>query len=179
MLRPGTSADISFWFLKNKMIIFINGSINAGKSTVAKILAKELPGMALIEVDALREMIEWMPLEQTIQINLENAVSLIKNFSKNGLSSIVAYPLSQKSHDYLMSQLESLNEKIYFFTLSPKLEKVLTNRGKRELTGWETERIKHHYERGIHKPDFGETIDNSEQTPEETAKIILERIKSK
>ena len=160
------------------MIIFINGSINAGKSTVAKILAKNLTNVALVEVDVLREMIEYMPLESSIPINLENAVFLIKNFLKHNLNVIVAYPLSKQSHDYLMSQLKNLNDKIYFFTLSPRLEKTLTNRGKRELTEWETERIKHHYEKGIHKPDFGEIIDNSDQMPEETAKIILEKIKN-
>jgi hypothetical protein len=45
------------------MIIFISGSINAGKSTIAKLLAKQLPNTALMEVDALREMITWMPID--------------------------------------------------------------------------------------------------------------------
>ena len=33
------------------MIIFINGSINAGKTTVAKILATKLSNSALLEID--------------------------------------------------------------------------------------------------------------------------------
>ena len=159
------------------MIIFINGSLNTGKSTISKILSKELPSIALIEIDALREMIDWMPLEESVPINIENAISLIRNFSKKSLNVIVVYPLSQKSHDYIMTELKDLNEKIYFFTLSPKIETALSNRGTRELTEWETNRIKTHYERGIHNPSFGEIIDNSNQTPEETAKIILEKIK--
>lgn len=158
------------------MIIFISGSINTGKSTVSKILARELPSTALIEVDALREMIDWMPLEQSISINIENAVSLIKNFSKNNLNVVVAYPLSQKSYDYITNSLKEINEKIHFFTLSPKIETALSNRGARELNDWERERIKIHYERKIHEPSFGEIIDNSQQTPEETAKVILSKI---
>jgi adenylate kinase family enzyme len=158
------------------MIIFINGSINAGKSTIANILAKKLPNIALIEIDTLREMIGWMPLEESIPINLENAVSLIENFSRKGLDVIVAYPLAQKSYDYMSDKLKDSNQQIYFFTLSPNLEKALTNRGARELNDWEKNRIKHHYDRGIHKPNFGEIIDNSEQNPEETAKIILDKI---
>jgi len=159
------------------MIIFINGSINAGKSTVAKILANKLTNVALIEIDALREMIEWMPIDKAVPINLENAVSVIKNFVHSGIDVIVPYPLSQKNHEYMVENLKDLKIKIYLFTLAPKIEKTLTNRGTRELNDWERERIKHHYNIGIHNPNFGEIIDNSTQTPEETAEIILNKIK--
>jgi len=159
------------------MIIFINGSINSGKSTISKILAKELPNVALIEIDVLREMINCMPLEKAIPINLENAISLIKNFSRKGMDVIVVYPLSQKNYDYMMGELKDVDDKIYVFTLSPKLDKALTNRGERELTSEEKDRIKYHYDIGIHTPDFGEIIDNSEQSPGETAKVILDKIK--
>lgn len=159
------------------MIIFLNGSINAGKSTIAKILAKELENTALLEIDDLRQMISWLPIDRAIPINLENAVSVIRNFSDRGLSVIVPYPLSEKNYDHLMDNLKDLNTKIYVFTLAPKLEKTLINRGNRELDDGERERIKHHYNIGIHAPSFGEIIDNSDQTPEETAKIILAKIK--
>jgi cytidylate kinase len=158
------------------MIIFLNGSINAGKSTVAKILAKKLSDVALLEIDALRDMIEWMPIDQAVPINLENTISVIKNFSKRNLNVIVPYPLSQKNYDYMIENLKDLETKIYFFTLAPKIEKTLTNRGTRELDDWERARIKHHYDIGITNPTFGEIIDNSEQTPEETAGYILTKI---
>lgn len=160
------------------MIIFLNGSMNAGKSTVAKLLVKELPNTALLEIDSLREMIDWMPLDQSIPINLENAVSVIKNFVAGGLNVVVPYPLSQKNYDYMLEKLKDLDIKIYVFTLAPKLEKVLTNRGTRELENSEKDRIKYHYDIGIHNPNFGEIIDNSELSPEDTAKIILNKIKS-
>lgn len=159
------------------MIIFINGSINSGKSTVANILYKKLPNFALVEVDVFHKMIDWMPISKSVPINLENAIFVIENFAKNGIGSIVPYPLSQKNYDYIMSELKELNEKIYVFTLSPKLDKALINRGERELTNEEKDRIKYHYDIGIHAPTFGETIDNSEQKPEETAEIILDRMK--
>ncbi len=160
------------------MIIFINGSINAGKTTVAKLLAKEMSNIALLEIDVLREMIDWMPIDQTVSINLENAVSVIRNFANRGIDVIVPYPLSQKNYDYMLDQLKDINTKIFTFTLAPKLEKTLTNRGTRELDDWEKSRIKHHYEIGIHNPSFGEIIDNSNQTPEETRDYILSKIKS-
>lgn len=157
-------------------IIFLNGSINAGKSTVAKLIAKELPNTALIEIDVLREMISWMPLDQSIPFNLENAVSVITNFAKRNLNVVIPYPLSQKNYDYMMENLKNLNVAIHVFTLAPQLEKVLTNRGTRELDDWERDRIKHHYTIGIPNPSFGEIIDNSNQTPEETAKYILSQL---
>lgn len=42
------------------MIIFINGSINAGKSTVAEKLAKKFDKPALVEIDNIGAFFEWM-----------------------------------------------------------------------------------------------------------------------
>ena len=156
------------------MIILINGTINAGKTTVAKLLATKISNSALVEIDTLRAMIEWMPLEQAIPLNLENAVSVIKNFSKNGLHVIVPYPLSQKNYEYLLKELEPLEIRV--FTLALSLESALSNRGNRELDEKEKDRIKHQYEIGIHTPSFGEIIDNSNKKPEETAEIILNKL---
>ncbi len=158
------------------MIIFLNGSINSGKSTVAKLLIKELPNTALLEIDWLRQMVEWMPIDKAIPLNLENAVSVIKNFAHSGLHVVVPYPLSQKNYDYMMENLKELDIKIHVFTLDPKLERAVTNRGTRELDDWERERIKHHYNIGIHNPNFGEIINTSSQTPEETTTYILNKL---
>ena len=158
------------------MIIFINGSINSGKTTIAKILVKEFLKTAHIEVDALRRFIKWMPLEESIPINLENTVSIIKNFIKRGINVVVTYPISQMNYDFLINNLKDLNEKIYVFTLNPKQDIVLTKRGTRALTNKEKERVRYHYKIEINNPSFGEVIDNSNQSPEETVKIILDSI---
>lgn len=143
---------------------------------MAKLLAKELPKTALVEIDAFHEMIEWMPIDEAIPLNLENALTVIRNFIAKDLNVIVPYPLSQRNYDFFVAGLKDLDIETHFFTLAPKLEKVLTNRGSRELTDWERQRIQHHYDIGIHKPNFGEIIDNTDQTPEETVKIILNKL---
>jgi chloramphenicol 3-O-phosphotransferase len=158
------------------MIIFLNGSVGAGKSTVAKLLAKAIPNTTIVEIDALREMIEWMPIDQAVPINLENAVAIIRNFTKHGISCIVPYPLSQKNYEFVTSGLSDLGVPMFFFTLAPSLEKALSDRGERKLDEQERERIKYHYSIGIHAPSFGTIVDNSDQTPEETAKVILNDI---
>lgn len=158
------------------MIILINGSINAGKSTVAKLLAKKLPQSALVEIDTFHEMIGWLPIDKAIPLNLRNAVSVIRNFIQEDYEVIVPYPLSKKDYFYLVENLKDLHTSIQSFTLAPRLEKALTNRGERVLTSGEKIRIKHHYEIGIPKPSFGEIIDNTEQTPQQTADYILSKL---
>ncbi|MFA6185583.1 MAG: hypothetical protein WC720_05590 [Candidatus Shapirobacteria bacterium] len=161
------------------MIILLNGSINSGKSTVARILAKKISNTANIEVDELREFVNFLPLEDSIKLNIENAALLAENFVKKGYNAIITYPLYKADYDYLIEEFESTNQKIFVFTLSPKLEIALTNRGKRKLTNWEIKRIKYHFDTGIPKPSFGIIIDNSNQKPEETVEKILEIIESK
>ncbi len=76
------------------MIIFINGSINSGKSTLAKLLADKIGNCAILEIDNLREFVEWMPIERAIPINLKNAGPLIENFDENDLNMVIRYHLS-------------------------------------------------------------------------------------
>lgn len=159
------------------MIIFINGSINSGKSTISKLLQERLSKTAIVEIDSLRSFIDWMPLEEAIPINLRNAVSVIMNFVQEELNVIIPYPLSQENYEYFSKELKSLDQEIIFITLSPKLEKALENRGNRQLDSWEKQRIKHHYDIGIHQPKFGIIIDNSDQSPEQTVEEIMQKLK--
>lgn len=159
------------------MIIWINGTINSGKSTVAKLLAKKIPNCAIVEIDKFHEMISWMPIDKAVPINLKNALASIKIFNKEGLNIIVPYPLSDKNYKLVNQQLKKIKTKIIYITLSPKLEIVLQNRGKRKIDQWERKRIKYHYHINIHQPSFGKIIDNSNQTPQQTVEEILRIIR--
>ncbi|MEI7792496.1 MAG: hypothetical protein WCI57_03380 [Candidatus Berkelbacteria bacterium] len=160
------------------MIIWINGTINSGKTTISKLLACKISNTAHIEVDKLREFIEFMPLsDEVIEISLENAVSVARNFIAKDFNVIISYPLSMNNYDKIIEELVTLDDKIIFITLSPRIEAVLENRGSRELNTWETERIKHHYSTGLNTPKFPSIIiDNSDQTPEETVAEILKHL---
>lgn len=159
------------------MIIFINGTISSGKSTVAKLLKKKIPNTVILEIDILRNLIDWVPLEEAVPLNLENAASLIKNFVNRDLNVIVPYPLSQKNYDYLTENLKNLDVKIFVFTLSPEPEELIKGKRGRKLDSWEKERIKYHTKIGLTKPSFGKIIDNTNQSQEETSEIILKLIK--
>jgi adenylate kinase family enzyme len=153
------------------MIIFISGSINAGKSTVAKILASKIPNTANVEIDNLHDFIHWLEIDKAVPINLENAVLVINNFAKHGFNVVVPYPLSQKNYEYLKRELG--DNELYFFTLSPDIKKAQSDTKDRTLTQWERNRIQHHYNIGIAKPAFGKIIDNTNQTPDETVEEII------
>ena len=155
------------------MIIFINGTISSGKTTIAKLLQKNIPNTAVVEIDALRSFVSEMSLEESIPLNLENAVSVIKNFVSKDLNVVVPYPLSEKNYNYFIENLDKLKTKMLVFTLNPNPDVLIKSKRGRKLNSWEKERIQHHTKMGLTNPSFGQIIDNTNQTPEETVKIIL------
>ena len=161
------------------MIIFINGTISSGKSTVAKLIKNAIPNTAILEIDVLRNLIDWIPLNEAIPINLENVVSLIKNFINRNLNVVVPYPLSQKYYDYLIKELNGVSTEIYSFTLNPDSKELIKSKRGRNLDSWEKERIDYHTRIGLTNPSFGKIIDNTNQTPEETVDIILKSLNKK
>ncbi len=160
------------------MILLINGSINAGKTTVSKLLVQLLPRTAHVEVDDLREFIRFMPLLESIPLNLANTAAVTRNFVAFGLNVVVSSPLRQEDYEYLMRELQPLGAPIHCVTLSPSMAVALTNRGSRALTERELRRIPELYTEGIPNPAFGIIIDNAHQTPDETAREILGHVVS-
>lgn len=155
-----------------KMIIFLSGSINSGKSTIANLLTKEFPRTAHIEVDVIHNMYYWLPLEEAIPLNLKNTLSITLNLLKENMNVIITYPLSKEEYEFFNRHLPDTEQR-FFFTLDPSIEKALKNRGSRELTEWEKERIKFHYSTGLNNPGFGITLDTSMHTPIDTVNEIL------
>ena len=156
------------------MIILIEGPINAGKTTVSQCLRKMIPNTAHVEVDDLRHFVTWMPLEEAIPLALANAACVTVNFVQAGLHVVLSYPLGQEDYNFLKTQFEPLNTPIHCFTLRPTLEVNLTNRGTRALTDHERARIKSQHQTRASESPIGTLIDNSTQTPEETAQQIVD-----
>jgi len=160
------------------VIILINGPINAGKSTVGRLLAALLPRTAHVEVDALRAFIPSVPLDEAIPINLENTVAVAGILVKRGFGVVITYPLGCGDHAYLVGHLIGLGTTIHTFTLAPSLAVALGDRGDRPLSDHERTRIRRQYADGRHEPPFGTRIDNSRQTPRETADIIVDFLRT-
>jgi hypothetical protein len=155
------------------VIILINGPINAGKTTVGRQLAAMLPQAAHVEVDSLREFVAFLPLAEAIPVSLENAAAVTRNLIRRGFHVVLTYPLGPEDYAYLQEQFSDLGTAVHAFTLSPSLAIALSDRGNRAISDHERRRIREQYADNLHQPSFGSTIDNSVQSPAETAAAIL------
>jgi chloramphenicol 3-O-phosphotransferase len=158
--------------IRKSMLIILNGSINAGKTTTARKICELLARTAHVEVDSLREFISWMPLEESLPLNLETAVAVTKIFLARGLNVVLSYPLRREDHTWMQQQFAEMSD-VHFFTLRPPMQISQSQRGERVLSEWEVGRIAYHYHTKDANPDIGKVIDNSQMTPEETARLIL------
>ena len=157
-------------------LISISGSINSGKTTISQVLLQRLPNSAHIRGDWVRHFVPWLPLEDAVPITIRNIASISANFLDAGIDVIVDYPLSRPDYEWLTSAVGAKASSRHAFVLSPRLEVAQSQRGERVLSEWEVSRIGYHYASGLNNPGFGQVVDNSEQTPEETATLILEAI---
>jgi hypothetical protein len=155
------------------MVLLLNGSINAGKTTVGKALCLR-EKWAFIEVDYLREFVSWMPIEESIDLNLENAVDVAINCDSRNIHSVIAYPLREQDYVYVSERFECSGIEAVPVTLYPGLDLLSVNRGERALTDWEVKRTKELFEQGVATPNFSHIIDNSALSVEETVDKVLE-----
>jgi cytidylate kinase len=147
--------------------LWLSGSVNSGKTTVAKILSKRLK-MMVVELDSLSGFVDqFMEFKDYLNLNYEIVSDIVAAYNRRGYGVIVVYPISEKR------ALESgLSSMFTFFTIDPGLENALKDRGERKLNDWERERITTQYQNSVHDLSFGTRIDTSVLGPEETASII-------
>lgn len=163
-------------------IINIGGPINSGKTTISKLLSKKLPNSIFIEVDELMsdEDIAAMPIfMDRIHERLRRLyVEIEKQILENKLDYLIfAYPMYQNTFENI-SKITNSKAEFIVITLNPDMKKCQTNRGTRELTDWEINRIKEMYNEGVNSFKQSDLlIDNTYQKPEETVNIILNYLK--
>lgn len=141
------------------MLIFISGSINSGKTTTAEALARKI-GADVVHVDDLNDTIPNFNLATDLDKSMDLAIVKMNESIDCGRSVVANYVLRQQDYDRLKHEVKT-NEQ-YIITLAPRIEVAQSKRGDRELSEWEVQRIKHHYDRGIASPSFGHIIDNSD-----------------
>ena len=161
------------------LILNINGPINAGKTTVSKILVQRLSKALFIEVDDLMSDAEEKRLglskEQGWQERQKRLYKKLQELKKQHAyeTVIFAYPIGDKTYQDWRA-LEDNNTRFLNITLAPSLKECLKNRGGRVLTEWEQNRIRDMYAAGYHNRPYADfIINNDHQTPEETADIIV------
>lgn len=161
------------------MIIVLDGPINAGKSTVGAKLVAQLPHAVHIEVDHLRHFAGVLTLNQAIPYALADAASLAAAWTGRGFHVVISWPIERANLHHLSAVAAESGATLFVFTLLPRLEVVLRDRGRRRLTAREKDRIKEMYA-GMYAPGraAGIVIDNSDQTPDETVQVIVSHVRT-
>ena len=154
------------------MLIYINGSINSGKSTVGSLLAKNLPATVHIEVDELRHFADCLSLAEACPYCLEDAATLAGAWLSRGFNVVVTWPISHRDYAVFEREAAVAGVSIYAFTLRPALEVATSDRGGRRLSERERTRVREQYRMPHVEPGIGTVIDNSNQTPDETLAAI-------
>ena len=158
------------------MLIFISGSINSGKTTTAEALARKI-GADVVHVDDLNDTIPNFNLATDLDKSMDLAIAKMNESIDRGRSVVANYVLRQQDYDRLKYEVRA-NEQ-YIITLAPRIEVAQSKRGDRELSEWEIQRIKYHYDRGIASPSFGYIIDNSDIGVDEVVARIMDIVSRK
>ncbi|MEM8782895.1 MAG: hypothetical protein AAGE65_08555 [Planctomycetota bacterium] len=155
------------------MIVWIDGPIHAGKTTVAQRFALTRPKTVHIEIDQLRHIATQLPLEACIPFCIEDAAELTRRWIDRGFHVVLSWPLSKDN----LARFESMvAQPVRAFTLLPPRHVALAQRGKRILNHVERERIKEMYDTGMFDHPAGVVIDNQGETPEQTVERILKHL---
>ncbi|MEO6508971.1 MAG: AAA family ATPase [Patescibacteria group bacterium] len=159
--------------------IFILGAQGSGKTTLARILKEKLDLSVHIDFDWIRDFHlnkKWSNAnEKEEEMSLENLKYLLKNYAKNDFKNIIASGFTENNFEEVLREFENRSIVITLYLNDDKLlkQRVLTEsrdsgfRDFEESIQFNTrlrDQLKYLNER---------KIDNTNQTPEETADQVM------
>lgn len=155
------------------VVICLNGPINAGKSTIGRVLADRLPDAEFIEGDD-HGIPEGVPFEEMIAQATAWLAGLIG--AKQRAFLVIAYPLRPEDFVLLQEASARRGARLFVVTLAPPMELVLNDRGARKLDDEERARIRAMYAEGYASRDFSDMIVTDVEAPDIMASHIVESI---
>jgi hypothetical protein len=176
------------------MIVIINGSFGVGKSAIAKLLRRSLPGSAIYDPEwvgfILKRVPGWIKLKgagsddyQNIVLWRRSAVAGVRLF-RLFASGPVIVPMAFSRRDYfdeVVTGIAPLDSELRVFCLKASLatiRKRLVERGTKiegAGTEWIARRIIECVE--VHNdPHFGEPLDTEGRSANEVAEDIIKRL---
>lgn len=144
-------------------LIFLNGAINCGKTTVGRKLSELCRNVAFVELDHLHGFVPWMPIERAVPLNIKNGLAVARNFLQEGIDVVFAYPLSDLDFAFVRGLID-FPCRIECVALYCELERNIENRGDRSLSEYEVERIRWMHANGLAKPSFSRILDTTDMS---------------
>jgi chloramphenicol 3-O-phosphotransferase len=165
-------------------VLFINGATGSGKTTIARMIARESPKGAHIDGDEIHNLIVGGRLhppekpeeevERQLELRFRNMALLADSFFQSGVFPVLETCISTREYlDYLISRIKA--RPVAMVILAPPVGVMLERDSKRpekNVAHLHTDRYEEIYrELGT----MGLWIDNGDMTPEQTKIEIIRR----
>jgi predicted kinase len=188
---PGAQVEKSRSLSDHKpALIVVTGIMAAGKSTIARLLAEHFARGVHIEADALQRMIVsggvWVgqPGEpegeaaQQLDLRLKNLCLLGRSFFEAGFTVVLDDIIMGERWRQLREELHDLP--FFLVILAPSVEVVASQRDRNRAKAPQGHAWAIYLDHALRSTmaGIGFWIDTSEQTPEETVELILQRLRS-
>ncbi|MBU3864149.1 AAA family ATPase [Streptomyces sp. 4503] len=167
-------------------VILITGVMAAGKSTVAELLAGQLPRAAHVRGDVFRRMVvsgreELLPeetAEARAQLELRYRLSALvaDEYARHGWTAVVQDIVLGQALGQYVARVHT--RPLYIVVLAPSTAAVKSREDERLKTGyglaWTLDALDHTLREET--PRIGLWLDTSEQTPDQTVSAILHNL---
>lgn len=161
-------------------LIFINGTMGAGKTTVCRLLQQKLPANVFLDGDDLWNMQPFLVNAATKNMVLNNIGAVLENFLSSGQfdNALFCWVMHEREiADEILSRLHTPFD-FRFFTLTCE-KAALAARLERDIAAGKRTRgvIERSAERATHFQKMGsECVDTTERTAEQCAAFIAAKL---
>ncbi|WP_405791695.1 AAA family ATPase [Streptomyces sp. NBC_01506] len=163
-------------------VVLVTGVMASGKSTVAGLLAGQLPRAAHVRGDTFRRMLvsgreELLPeetAEARAQMDLRRRITatVADAYADDNWTAVVQDIVIGEDLSRFVAEVRA--RPLYVVVLAPSIEAVRSREDTRPKTGygvWTVEALDHSLR--THTPRIGLWLDTTKQTPQETVSAIL------
>ena len=165
-----------------KNLIFINGTMGVGKTTVSKLLQKKLPNCVFLDGDWCWDMSPFIVTDETKKMVINNITHLLNNYISCSVYENIIFCWVMHEESIIQDILSYLNTKdckLYKFSLVCSEEALISRLTEDITNGIRTRdviersipRLNNYYEMDTQK------INVSNIPPEEAAELIYKIIK--
>jgi hypothetical protein len=157
----------------NCRVIFINGPLNAGKTTIGKLLSEQMPDAIFLDGDDIVSQ-EGLDFAKWVIATVMTGTLRACELAHEGKLPVIAFPLRENDWKVITGLCNHAGVTPICITLDPGMEAAKANRGSRNLKDKEIQRIQEMYQENYHQRPFSAlTVNNQKETPQATCDQIL------